>query len=80
MQSLRSRIRDGTLFSCMQAATARPDGPAPTIMGPGIIWALEEFISEEESGFLFGKGEKEKLCLLERGKRTALFWNRGMEA
>lgn len=34
MQSLRSRISEGTPFSDRQAEAASPEGPAPTMMGP----------------------------------------------
>ncbi|CAK7334972.1 unnamed protein product, partial [Dovyalis caffra] len=35
MQLALSRIKQGTPLSLRQAAVASPDGPAPTMIGPG---------------------------------------------
>ena len=70
MQLLFSRIREGTPWLDKQAATARPDGPAPTIIGPSTnpqlgIGSLQEPILAESKkmrgskrGFWIGKTER----------------------
>lgn len=66
MQLLFSRIREGTPWLDKQAATARPDGPAPTIIGPSMnpqlgFGSLQEPILEESKKMRGSEGKKEDL-------------------
>ena len=64
MQFALSRIMKGTPCSLRQAATARPDGPAPTITGPFTHMQRLEKSSSGSKVWIIGGIFRLMLCIL----------------